>query len=546
MAAQRPNIVLILNDDMGYSDLGCYGGEIDTPNLDRLARGGLRYAQFYNTARCCPSRASLLTGLHPHQAGVGDMAGTNGPDGYEGTLNNRCVTLAEVLQSAGYCTYMSGKWHVVSDTTIPNDAWPCQRGFDQFWGIITGAASYFRPRTLTRNNANIDYEAEQDPDFYLTDAITDNAVEYIRSHFQDHTGDPFFMYVAYTAPHWPLHARQEDIAKYRGRFDKGWDVLRNERLQRMADMGLIDPDTVLSPRDPGQPAWEDEPNKEWQALRMEVYAAQIDCMDQGIGRILEALEEQGVAENTLVIFLADNGGCHEEIVEGWWKWMLRAKVAHEQTKDGRTVRVGNSPEIIPGAEDTYCSYGVPWANLSNTPFRMYKHWVHEGGISTPLIINWPDGIAARGELRHDAGQLPDIMATILDAAGAEYPLEYPGRDLLPHEGTSLAPTFVGEPLPQRLLYWEHEGNAAIREGRWKLVKNFTGQLSATPGYDDSPEQRGDWELYDISTDRTELNDLASANPELLNSMKQAYQEWADRVGVIEWEEFREIMGERRD
>ena len=314
--SDRPNILIILNDDMGFSDVGCYGGEIETPNLDRLAANGLRYSQFYNTARCSPSRASLLTGLHPHQTGIGILTYSSGPEGYAGNLNKRCVTIAEVLRAANYTTYLSGKWHIASDLTRPTDTWPLQRGFDRFFGTIIGAGSFYNPNTLTRGNENIEREAERDPSFFYTDAISDQAVSYIRDHKRENPDRPFFQYVAYTAPHWPLHAHAEDIAKYKGKFDAGWDELRERRLARLVKDGLIHPSWQLTDRDPTQPPWTEADHRAWRLRCMEVYAAQIDRMDQGIGRILAALEETDQLDNTLIVFLSDNGGCAEDIPEG--------------------------------------------------------------------------------------------------------------------------------------------------------------------------------------------------------------------------------------
>lgn len=474
MAASKPDIIVILNDDMGYSDIGCYGGEIRTPNLDRLALGGIRYSQFYNTARCSPSRASLLTGLHPHQTGIGILTYDTGPEGYVGDLNRSCVTLAEVLKGAGYRTYLSGKWHVAQNLTQPSDSWPLQRGFDEFYGTIIGAGSFYYPNTLTRGNTNIEHEALDDPEFFYTDAISDQAANFIRDHHAKSPETPLFQYVAYTAPHWPLHAHPEDIARYQGRFDAGWDQLREERLQRMIRAGIIHPDWQLTDRDPTQPPWENAQQKEWLLRCMEVYAAQIDRMDQGIGKILTALEETGRLDNTLVLFLSDNGACAEDIPEGVDLNSLvnDLMIARGETRDGQPVRLGNDTSIMPGPEDTYQSYGVAWANLSNTPFRLYKHWIHEGGISTPLIAHWPQVIHERGGLRHTPGQLPDIMATIVDISGATYPESFRGNDILPLEGTSLVPTFGAEQDRENPLFWEHEGNAAVRLGNWSWCANI--------------------------------------------------------------------------
>ncbi|MGQ9731482.1 MAG: arylsulfatase [Candidatus Zipacnadales bacterium] len=519
MKQTQPNIVLIMNDDMGFSDIGCYGGEVQTPNLDRLAANGLRFTQAYNTARCCPTRASILTGLHPHQTGVGHMTADWGFDGYRGDLNDRCVTIAEVLGQAGYATYMSGKWHVTRHIWHdgPQHSWPRQRGFDRFQGLITGAADYWAPKTWTCEYAPAEVPER---DWYITDAISDRAADYIIEHQAAQPDCPFFVYVAYTAPHWPLHALPEDIERYRGRFDAGWDVLREERLERMVQMGIIDPAWRLTPRDPTQLPWDEAPHKEWQARRMEVYAAQIDRMDQGIGRIIAALERTGQLDNTLILFLSDNGGCAEEVAAQWFRDPERSDIAQARTNDGRPVQFGNNPEFMPGGQETYQSYGVPWANVSNTPFRLYKHWVHEGGIATPLIVHWPNGIAARGELRHQPCQLPDIMATFIDVAGAEYPTEYHGKAIFPLEGYSIRPIFEDKPSDRTFLYWEHEGNCALRQDPWKLVRRWPGP----------------WELYNMETDRTEMHDLAGGEPGRVAELAAAWQEWAESHNILPWDE----------
>lgn len=530
MSDLRPNILLILNDDMGFSDLGCYGGEIDTPNLNALAAGGLRYTQFYNTARCCPSRASLLTGLHPHQADIGHMTEDFGIDGYLGDLGPDTVTIAEVLKQAGYWTCMSGKWHVtrhISPTGSKHN-WPCQRGFDDFYGILNGCGNYFQPGTLTRNN-----EPEMaEGNYYMTDAFTDEAVRQIREHAAKRPGQPFFQYLAYTTPHWPLHAHPEDIEKYRGRFDAGWDQLRQERLDRMRSMGILPANSILSERDPEVPPWESVPDKSWQARRMEVYAAQLDRMDQGIGRVLEALRETGQFENTLILFLSDNGGCAEDLPDSlpWWEARIAEEgIATLTTRDGRPVRFGNRPDIVPGTEDTYCSYGRPWANLSNAPFRLYKHWVHEGGIATPFIVHWPRRIAARGEIRHQTGQLPDLMATLIELAGATYPAERDGHAVKPHEGFSLVPTFSEASSDRPALCWEHEGNAAVRVGTWKLVRKYPG----------------DWQLHNIESDRAEMVDLSEKQPGIARDLRNIYELWARRCGVRPWEEVLQIRKKKK-
>jgi len=497
-SGKRPNIVLIMADDMGYSDIGCYGGEISTPNLDRLAAGGLRFSQFYNAGRCCPTRASLLTGLYPHQAGVGNMVGNQGYPTYQGYLNDRCVTIAEALKPAGYHTLMAGKWHVGEK----RPHWPTDRGFDRYFGLISGAANYFdisktKGPGVVRQMALDDkpYQPPRDG-FYMTDAFTDHAVKFLDEHGRDEK--PFFLYLAYTAPHWPLHAWPEDIAKYKGKYLKGWDVLRRERYERMVKMGLVNDQWPLPPRDRENGPWEQEKDKELMDLKMAVYAAQIERMDRGIGRVLDKVRQLGKEPNTLVLFLADNGGCHEGGPRGF-----------DNRNNG----------LPPGGADSYMSYGQSWANASNTPFRRYKHWVHEGGIATPLIACWPGVIKNTGGITHEVGHIVDIMATCVDVAGIGYPRTHGNRPLTPAEGRSLLPVFEGrQRRGHEALYWEHVGNRAVRQGRWKLVA-----AAGAP-----------WELYDLEADRTELNNLTAAHPQKLEELKALYESWAQRCGVLPW------------
>jgi arylsulfatase len=507
--AEKPNIVVILADDMGFSDLGCYGSEIATPNIDRLAANGLRFSQFYNTARCCPTRASLLTGLYSHQAGVGHMVQDLGSPAYRGDLNRKCVTIAEALRPAGYRNVMAGKWHV---TSAYNDSrnWPTQRGFNRFFGLIGSVRSYYDPPTLTQDNTPI----KAGKGFYLTDAITEHAVAAVKETASNK--QPLFLYVAYTAPHWPMHALPEDIARYRGKYRQGWDELRKQRHQRQIDMGLVEKRWSLTPRDPEAPAWEKAEHKDWYDMRMTVYAAMIDRLDQGVGRIVKQLEDSGLKDNTLILFLSDNGGCAEEI-PAEWRDRFPAK-----TRDGRPTHVGNDPAVMPGPEDVFQSYGLPWANASNTPFRLYKHWVHEGGIATPFIAHWP-GTIAKGGLTHQPGHVIDILPTCLDAAGASYPTKVKEETILPVEGKSLLPVFRGKLREGHgALYWEHEGNRAMRAGKWKLVARFGAA----------------WELYDLEADRTELHDLAAKQPETVKELAEKYERWAERVGVQPWEKLR--------
>ena len=521
-------------DDMGFSDIGCYGGEIETPNIDSLAETGLRFRQFYNAARCCPTRAALLTGLYPHQAGIGHMMRPYYKNGelipsYQAQLNRKSVTVGEALRAAGYTTLMSGKWHVspavdrskVQPTEKGN--WPKQRGFDRFFGTIHGADSFYDPVSLTDENRPIKPESS---DFYYTTAIGQKAVKFIEESPRD---KPFFLYLPFTSPHWPLHAPDEDIARYEGRYNLGWDALRIQRHARMVDMGVIKRKWEITPRDEVVVPWDDAQNRAWQSQRMEVYAAQITVMDRAIGQVVNKLKELGALENTLIFFLADNGGCAEELYSDTTGLSIPAT-----TIDGRPVRRGNDPDEIPGQDDDYQSYGVPWANASNTPFRLYKHWVHEGGISSPLVVHWPKGITYPGGWTDQPGHVIDVMATCLDVAGAKYPQTYNGHEITPLEGESLRPIFSGRSHsshPQG-IYWEHEGNRAMRLGKWKLVSKWSGATSGGRPASEPGDQA--WELYDMQADRTEMHNLAEAMPEKVEELAGMWQVSADKVGVIPW------------
>ncbi|MCF7784907.1 MAG: arylsulfatase [Prosthecobacter sp.] len=529
--AAQPNIILIMSDDMGFSDLGCYGGEIQTPNLNRLAQGGVRLSQFYNAGRCCPTRASLLTGLYPHQAGIGHMMEDRGKDGYRGDLNNHCVTIAEVLKPAGYRTYAVGKWHVTkhAQSEGPKFNWPMHRGFDRFYGTITGAGSFYDPGTLTRDDTMISPFADpeyQPKQYYYTDAISDHAIRFIDEHASTQKDKPFFMYMAYTAAHWPMHALPEDVAKYKGKYDAGYESMRQARLLRMQQMGLIAKNAELSPTFGD---WTQVKDKAWETRCMEVYAAMIDRMDQGIGRVVGTLEKKGMLQNTLILFLQDNGGCQEGIGRQAMppkfntqtfpviaQDAIRLDVIPKQTRDGQPVKQGQG--IMPGGPNDYIAYGEAWANVSNTPHRMYKHFVHEGGISTPLIAHWPAGIpdAQDGKIETQPGHLIDLMATCADVAGANYPAEFNGQTIRPKEGISLIPAFQGQKPSTRSIFWEHEGNRAHRAGPWKLVAKA-----------DKP-----WELYNIDLDRAELHDLAAAEPDRVRTMATAWDAWAARAQVL--------------
>ena len=538
--SERPNIIVIISDDVGYSDLGCYGGEIDTPSLDSLAAGGIRFTQFYNAARCCPTRASLLTGLHPHQAGVGLMLEDRHHPGYRGDLSSNAVTIAEALRSADYRNYCLGKWHVTRyvHPSGPNHNWPLQLGFDRYYGILQGGANFFDPITLTRDNTAISAFADpeyQPEEYYFTHAISDHAVRFIQEHKAQTPDRPFFMYVAYTAAHWPMQAPEEAIARYKGKYDAGYTPIREARYARMLEMGLIDERWELSPQ-PQQ--WEAVEDKAWESRCMEVYAAMLTEMDRGIGQIVTALKETGMYENTVVMYLQDNGACAEGMgrerngksvhpdepeFEPLPEDALLTSTAFmdQRTRSGFAMRRGVG--VMPGPADTFIAYGHNWANVSNTPFREYKHFIHEGGISTPLIVHAPSKIAEsmRGKFYREPGQLVDLMATCLDLAGVAYPHRYNGNDILPPEGISLVPAFSGEPLPRtKPLVWDHTGNRAIRDGKWKLVAKGGA--------------RGAWELYDVEADRSEMHNLAAAHPERVESLARAWNHWAVRANVLPW------------
>jgi len=507
----RPNIILIVADDLGFSDLGCYGSEILTPNLDNLAKRGLRLLQFYNAGRSCPTRAALLTGLYPHLTGFGHMTNDYRRPGYRGNLNNNCATIAELLRVAGYQTFACGKWHLTRYVAPqgPKHNWPLQRGFERFYGTIHGAGDYFNPVTLTRDNQ---FTGRGDvANYYYTDAISDHAAAYVEQAAR--SNKPFFLYVAYTAPHWPLQVPLDVAKRYRGKYALGWDALRKQRHRRMAALGIVHPKWQLTPRDPRVGSWELDPHRQWQQQRMEVYAAQVDVMDQGIGRIMEKVRQTGAERNTLVMFLSDNGACAEEVGAHWEGLHIP-----EKTYSGRPVQVGNNPNIMPGPDSTYQSYGVGWANAGNTPFRLYKHWMHEGGIAAPMIVYWPAAITPGGGTTNQIGHVIDVLPTCIELAKIPYPPSLGGYKLIPPSGQSLLPILRGETRPAETLYWEHEGNRAVRDGKWKLVSQYPGK----------------WELYDMEADRTETNNLAAEFPIIVQDLSQSYESWAKRTNVEQW------------
>ncbi|HYG74477.1 MAG TPA: arylsulfatase [Planctomycetota bacterium] len=493
-AESRPNVVVILVDDMGWADLGCYGSEIPTPNIDALAANGLRFTQFYNTGRCCPSRASLLTGLYSHQAGVGNMTQDYGEasPGYRGRLNTSCVTIAEVLRSAGYFTAMSGKWHVGQEHGVK----PSNRGFDRSFNSIAGGF-YFSgdPKAkLFLNGERIANDDQRLPrDWYLTDLWTRMGLQFIEEGVA--AKKPFFLYLAYNAPHFPLQAPAEEIARFRGMYKKGWDAVSAQRHARQIELGLIERSWKKARRTDDIAEWDSLSNEARDRLDhiMAVYAATVSHMDKAIGDVVKTLKEKGQFDNTLIFFMSDNGGTSEGGVNG------------KNTGDPSTFK-----------SDWFA--GESWAWVQNTPFRRYKRYNHEGGIATPLVAHWPAGIVATNEVRSQPSHLIDIMATVVDVTGAAYPTTFNEKSILPMEGKSLRPVFSNKPLERDALYWEHEGNAAVRAGDWKLVRLGN---------------EGKWELYDLKADRTEQNNLAAQMPEKVAELQSKWRAWAERCHVID-------------
>ncbi|NNJ25545.1 arylsulfatase [Alienimonas chondri] len=544
----RPNVVIVMADDMGFSDAGCYGGEIHTPHLDSLAADGLRFSRFYNTGRCCPTRASLLSGHYSHAAGMGWMISDRGTPGYAGSLRKDRPTLSELVKPVGYRSYLSGKWHVSPHTGPqgPKDNWPIARGFDRFYGTISGGGDYYDPVSLVRDEQPISPFADplrpaqftsDGSGYHYTDAIADEAVRFVGDHAQQHGDDPFLLYVAFTAPHWPLHASPERIGRYDGIYDEGFEAVRERRLARQQASGLLPDTTTLSPL---PRSWSQVPQdqREWEAACLATHAAMVTQMDEGIGRLLAELDRVGATENTLVLFLSDNGGSPEGMgrdkpfaprpdeptADSAPPEEVRKKRTY-LTREGYPLRRGTN--VMPGPPDTFVTFGESGANVANTPFRLYKSDVHEGGISTPLIARWPAGLRAerQGGFVRERAHLIDLAPTLLALSGAEYPQQFGGDETKPLPGRSLVDALAGFESgrpDQRALYWEHEGNRAIsrmgpKDGRdWKLVA----------------EAGGDWELYDLATDRTEQHDLSVANPGVVEELSSLWTSWARTNDVL--------------
>jgi len=498
--APRPNVIIILVDDLGYSDIGCYGSEIETPNIDKLAAGGMRFTQFYNYGRCCPTRAALITGRHPHQVGIGHMTeppertlGFEGP--YQGHLNDQCTTLAAELKKADYHTLMAGKWHLGYHQ---KSDWPLQRGFDRYFGCIAGACNYFKPEG-SRGITNGNEPFEVGDDFYTTDAFTDKGIEFIAEAKEADPEKPFFLYLAHNAPHWPLNAKYKDYKKYKGKYTDGWEALMRTRLAKQKELGLFDDDITPAPH--VGPKWSSLSEKKRQQLDeiMAAYAGCIDAIDQSVGRLVVSLKEMNQFDNTVIFFLSDNGACQEggRLGQGSEAW------------------IHNPPAGTAGIRQ-----GLAWANASNTPFRLYKHFVHEGGAATPMIAHWPKGIPAgkRGKFVREFAYLPDFMPTLLELAGSRYPASLP-----PTDGRSFAHVLNGQdgPVHTEPIYWEHEGNASMRWGNWKLVREY----------------KKPWELYNIDKDRTEMTNLASSNTTKRDKMISMWETWAKKNQVAYPERF---------
>lgn len=514
-AGERPDIIVILADDLGFSDIGCFGGEIETPVLDSMARTGIRMTQMYNSARSCPSRANLLTGLYPHQTGMGYMEGRSvWPRGYSGfRQDSDNVTIAELLKSAGYYTAMAGKWHLGKNST------PVDRGFQEYYGLLGGFDSMWNEDVYVRLPEGKPVREYGDGEFYATDAITDYAIDFMNE--ANGQGKPLFLYLAYNAPHFPLHAPKEMIDKYMDIYMAGWDKIRDERWKRICSMGLLQGHPELSPRGmvpesafidgPGHdlPSWDSlgEEHRKDLARRMATYAAMVDIMDSNIGRIFETIRKNGKTDDTFVIFLSDNGACAE-----WHEFGFDGK-------SGTEYHIHKGAELdMMGQSGTYHHYGTAWANACSTPFTLYKHFTHEGGISCPCIVNWGGNIMKTGMMSHQPAQFCDVMMTCLDLAGCEYPGTFEGREITPSPGMSLLPVLRGRELSKRYIFAEHEGNRMVRYGKWKLV---------------SAHCRGEkWELYDITADRTEQNDLSAEYPAVVKRLEKAYHSWAASSDVL--------------
>ena len=528
---KRPNIVLIMADDLGFSDLGCYGGEINTPNLDRLAAGGLRFNSFYNTSRCCPSRAALLTGQYPHQAGIGQMTMDRNLPGYRGRLDDQTVTLAEVLKTAGYQTGMVGKWHVSptedlggneqlewlnhqteKETFSDLSTYPTARGFDKYYGNIWGVVDYFDPFSLVNGTTPV---KKVPKDFYYTDAIGDTAVAYVDQFVKQ--DKPFFLYVAHCAPHWPLMAPEEEIAKYEHTYDEGWQKIREARYKRLIEKGIFKGDTTkLSEFMFPDLDWAKNKDEKWDSRAMAVHAAMIDRMDQNIGKLIDKLEATGQLDNTVILFMSDNGASSERPSQYGIGFDRPS-----ETREGEEIHypVKKSEAHLPGPETTMSGIGQVWANVANTPFRYWKARVYEGGITSPFIVHWPNGIKENGGVKSPAAHIIDIMPTVLELSGATYPKEFKGNQIDPYMGNSMVSAFKNaeESTINETLFWEHFGAAALRKGDWKLVK-LDGNAA--------------WELYNLKEDRTEMHNLAAQFPDRVSAMQEEWNTMAQETDVF--------------
>lgn len=525
----RPNIIIILADDLGFSDIGCYGGEINTPNLNYLAANGVHFTNFYNTSRCCPSRASLLTGMYNHNAGIGEMTEDRHLPGYRGHLTDSVVTIAELLKQAGYHTAMSGKWHVsntVEQSTkeeqmkwlnhktehplfSPIEQYPVNRGFEKYFGNIWGVVDYFDPFSLVSGTKAITTVPEK---YYHTDAINDTAVKYINELSKE--DKPFFLYVAETAPHWPLMAPENEIKKYISTYTIGWDAIREARYKKMISLGIIDPTKAkLSARWNDSLQWQNNPDKDWDARAMAVHAAMVDRMDQGIGRIINALKQTNQLNNTIIIFLSDNGAS-AEVAANYGPGFDRPS----QTRDGEEIHYAVKKDVMPGPETTYSSIGPRWANVANTPYQYWKAESYEGGIHTPFIAFWPNGLKLKnGSTNNHVCHVMDIMPTLLDVAKTSYPKQYNEHTLLPMQGISFLDVLENRKTSDhRMLCNEHYGAKYIRYDDWKLVAR----------------NNEDWHLYHITDDETELNDLAKANPDKVKYLDSMWKDWAYKNHVF--------------
>ena len=540
-ADDAPNVVVVLVDDMGYSDVGCFGSEIDTPNIDALAARGVRYTNFHVTPKCSPTRASLLTGVNHHLVGFADVPFHDpGFPGYGGELPADAATIAEHLRDAGYATLMVGKWHLAKESHCtasgPRHSWPLQRGFDEYYGVLGGLSNLHMPGSLVEGNSFVPVDSFPDG-YYLTDDITDRAIRMVREHRAADPSRPFFLYVSHLAVHAPLHAKQTDIAKYADRYHAGWDVIRAERHERLVELGILDPEArlpIASEDELEIQPWDslDTKAKAVFARYAAVYAAMLDSIDQNLGRLCAALEDMDQLDNTLIMFMSDNGATAEGGSDGSVDYFGYIQSRYTRLPDewAATDSIEEAHEVLDliGGPRTMPIHPRGWASVSNTPFRLYKSFTHAGGRQVPLIVSWPRKIADHGSLRRQYAHVTDIAPTLFDLLDIEIPDTRHGRRLMPQAGMSLVETLADAAAPSRHdeQYYELAGNRGYYRQGWEIVSR------ARPGrvLDDDT-----WELYDLGNDPTETDDLSSDDPDRVSDLAAAWDQaaWTNQVYPVD-------------